>query len=92
MAAGSFQPRTEDELHRSDLTASVLASLHLSNEALVMDENVTHTEDNPQPCAAMTSSHLNQSQQEAGPAPPAYQGKITMLLQAFILFTNSLKL
>ncbi|XP_037530439.1 phosphatidylinositol 3-kinase regulatory subunit beta [Nematolebias whitei] len=34
---------------------------------------MTHTEDNPQPCPAMMSSHLNQSQQEAGPAPPAYQ-------------------
>ncbi|XP_017269013.1 phosphatidylinositol 3-kinase regulatory subunit gamma isoform X2 [Kryptolebias marmoratus] len=73
MAADSFQRRTEDELHPGNPPTSMLASLHLRDEALVTDENMTHTEDNPEPCPAMTSSHLNQSQQEAGPAPPARQ-------------------
>ncbi|KAM4548837.1 phosphatidylinositol 3-kinase regulatory subunit gamma-like isoform 2-T2 [Odontesthes bonariensis] len=79
MAAESFQLWTEDELHPVDLPTSSLASLHLRDDAVVMNENTTHTEDNPEPYPifpVMMSSLLNQSHQKTDmsvasrPEPP----------------------
>ncbi|KAM7388030.1 hypothetical protein PAMP_024231 [Pampus punctatissimus] len=62
-----FHVWTEDnELQPADFPTSSLASLHLMEEALVINENTNHMGDNPEPhsvCPLMTSSPLNQSQQ-----------------------------
>nr|XP_015826332.2 phosphatidylinositol 3-kinase regulatory subunit gamma [Nothobranchius furzeri]XP_015826333.2 phosphatidylinositol 3-kinase regulatory subunit gamma [Nothobranchius furzeri] len=73
MAAEGFQPWTEEDLKPGDLPTSLLASLHLGNEEMVMDENAANTEDNPESSPEMMSSSLNKSQQQHPPAPPAHQ-------------------
>ncbi|XP_035807910.2 phosphatidylinositol 3-kinase regulatory subunit gamma-like isoform X2 [Amphiprion ocellaris] len=80
MAAESFQLWTEDnELQPADLPMSLLASLHLRDEAVVINENTNHMGDNPEPhpvFPVMMSSLLNQSRQQADismssrPEPP----------------------
>ncbi|KAF3835278.1 hypothetical protein F7725_027836 [Dissostichus mawsoni] len=84
MAEEGFQLRTlnsaeDTELQPADFTTSSLASLHLRDEAVV----INHMGDNPEPHSAlsvMMSSTLNQSQQQTdismatGPEPsPAVQ-------------------
>ncbi|XP_035509876.1 phosphatidylinositol 3-kinase regulatory subunit gamma-like isoform X1 [Morone saxatilis] len=60
--------RTEDnELQPADFPTSSLASLHLRDEAVVINENINHMVDNPEPHSVfpeMMSSLLNQSQQQ----------------------------
>ncbi|XP_051231973.1 phosphatidylinositol 3-kinase regulatory subunit beta-like isoform X1 [Dicentrarchus labrax] len=59
---------TEDnELQPADFPTSSLASLHLRDEAVVINENINHMVDNPEPHSVfpeMMSSLLNQSQQQ----------------------------
>lgn len=87
MADEGFRVWTEDiELQPADFPTSSLASLHLMDEAVVINENTNHMGDNPEPhsvCPLMMSSPLNQSQQLTDmsmairPEPsPADQGKI----------------
>lgn len=87
MADEGFHVWTEDiELQPADFPASSLASLHLMDEAVVINENTNQMGDNPEPhsvCPLMMSSPLNQSQQltdicmATSPEPsPADQGKI----------------
>lgn len=67
MADEGFRVWTEDiELQPADFPTSSLASLHLMDEAVVINENTNHMGDNPEPhsvCPLMMSSPLNQSQQ-----------------------------
>lgn len=90
MAAKSFHLWTEDELKPNDVLTSSLASLRLTDEAVVTSENTVHMVDNPKPDPTfpeMTSSLLHQSRQQSDisiatkPEPlPADQGKIKVLL------------
>ncbi|KAM4574070.1 phosphatidylinositol 3-kinase regulatory subunit gamma-like isoform 1-T3 [Fundulus diaphanus] len=78
MAAESFQLGTDDELR----AASSLASLHLRDGVGI--GNTIHMEDNPGPdpaLPAITSSPLNQSQQQADIAPPAHQVDVSEFLE-----------
>ncbi|XP_053178970.1 phosphatidylinositol 3-kinase regulatory subunit gamma-like [Scomber japonicus] len=67
MADEGFHVWTEDiELQPADFPTSSLASLHLMDEAVVINENTNQMGDNPEPhsvCPLMMSSPLNQSQQ-----------------------------
>ncbi|CAG5863940.1 unnamed protein product [Menidia menidia] len=68
MAANSFQLCTEEELRQIDPPLSSIESLHLRDEAVVMNENATRTGDNPDPypmAPVMMSSLLDQSHQKA---------------------------
>lgn len=87
MAEDGFQLRAEDnELQPADFLASSLASLHLRDEAVVINESTSHMVDNPEPHSVfpvMMSSLFNQSRQQTDistatrPEPsPAVQGKI----------------
>ncbi|KAF6734311.1 Phosphatidylinositol 3-kinase regulatory subunit beta [Oryzias melastigma] len=79
MAAKSFHLWTEEELKPSDVPTSSLASLQLTDEAVVMSENTVHMVDNPKPdpiFPEMTSPLLHQSRQQSDisiatkPEPP----------------------
>ncbi len=94
MAEEGFQLRAfdskdcaeDDELQPADSPTSALASLHLRDEAVVVNERTNHMVDNPEPHSVFTgmmSLPLNQSQQQTDismatrPEPsPAVQGKI----------------
>ncbi|XP_037626860.1 phosphatidylinositol 3-kinase regulatory subunit beta-like isoform X1 [Sebastes umbrosus] len=57
----------DDELQPADFPTSSLASLHLRDEAVVIDESTNHMGDNPElhsVFSVMTSSPLNQSRQQ----------------------------
>ncbi|XP_075944764.1 phosphatidylinositol 3-kinase regulatory subunit gamma-like isoform X2 [Anarhichas minor] len=86
MAEEGFQLRAlncaeDNELQQADFPTSSLASLHLRDEAVVINESTNHMGDNPEPhsVVSVTSSPLNQSQQQtdtsgARPEPsPAVQ-------------------
>lgn len=86
MAEEGFQLRAEDNgLQPADFPTSSLASLHLRDEAAVINESTNHMVDNPEPHSVlpvMMSSPLTQSRQETDismatrPEPsPAVQGK-----------------
>ncbi|XP_069558469.1 phosphatidylinositol 3-kinase regulatory subunit gamma-like isoform X1 [Brachyistius frenatus] len=69
MAAERFQLWTEDsELQPADFPTSSLASLHLRDEAAVVNENTNHMGDNLEPhpvFPVMMSSLLDQARQQA---------------------------
>lgn len=78
---------TEDnEVQPADFPSSSLASLHLRDEAVVIDESKNHMGDTTEPhsvCPVMRSSVCNQSQQQIDksldtrPVPsPAVQGEV----------------
>lgn len=93
MAEESFQLRPvnskdcaeDNELCPADFTLPSLASLHLRDKAVVINESTNHMGDNPEPPSVfpmMMSSTFNQSQEQAdismaiGPElSPADQGK-----------------
>ncbi|XP_019125387.1 phosphatidylinositol 3-kinase regulatory subunit gamma isoform X2 [Larimichthys crocea] len=68
MAEEGFQLRAEDNgLQPADFPTSSLASLHLRDEAAVINESTNHMVDNPEPHSVlpvMMSSPLTQSRQE----------------------------
>ncbi|XP_031715498.1 phosphatidylinositol 3-kinase regulatory subunit gamma-like isoform X1 [Anarrhichthys ocellatus] len=71
MAEEGFQLRAlncaeDNELQQADFPTSSLASLHLRDEAVVINESTNHMGDNPEPhsVVSVTSSPLNQSQQQ----------------------------
>lgn len=86
MAEEGFQLRAEDELQSADFPASSLASLHLRDEATVINQSTKHMVDNPEPHSVfpvMMSSPLTQSEQQADistasrPEPsPTARGKV----------------
>ena len=90
MADEGFRLAEDDELQ---ITSS-LASLHLRDEAAAIDESDDHMGNNPEPrsvFSAVTSSPLNQSQQQTDismatrPEPsPAAQGKTDGALRYFL--------
>ncbi|XP_049444951.1 phosphatidylinositol 3-kinase regulatory subunit gamma-like [Epinephelus fuscoguttatus] len=73
MAEEGFQLRALDcaedkELQPADFPTSSLASLHLRDEAVVINESTNHMGDNPEPhsvFSVMMSSPLNQSRQQS---------------------------
>ncbi|XP_042338700.1 phosphatidylinositol 3-kinase regulatory subunit gamma-like [Plectropomus leopardus] len=81
----------DDELQPADFPMSSLASLHLRDEAVVINKSTNHMEDNPEPHSVfpvMMSSSLNQSRQQTDismatrPEPsPAVPGKIKEFLE-----------
>lgn len=87
---GAFGSAEDDELQ---ITSS-LASLHLRDEAVAINESANHMGDNPEPhsvFSVMTSSPLNQSRQQTDismatrPEPsPAVQGKTKGALRYFL--------
>ncbi|XP_070816941.1 phosphatidylinositol 3-kinase regulatory subunit gamma-like [Chaetodon trifascialis] len=68
MAEEGFQLRAEDnELQVADFPTSSLASLHLRDEAVVINESTNHMVDNPEPHSVfpvMMSTLFNQSRQQ----------------------------
>lgn len=91
MAEEGFQLRAfdcaeDDELQPADFPTSSLASLHLRDDAVVINTSTNHMVDNPEPhsvFAVMMSLPLNQSQQQGdismatrSEPSPAVQGKI----------------
>ncbi|KAK9519501.1 hypothetical protein VZT92_022227 [Zoarces viviparus] len=71
MAEEGFQLRAlncaeDNELQQADFPTSSLASLHLRDEAVVINESTNHMGDNPEPhsVVSVTSSPLNQLQQQ----------------------------
>lgn len=89
MAAENFHLWTkESKLQPADLPVSSLASLHLRDEAVVINENTNHMGDNPEPHRAypVMSSLLTQHRQQTEISmacrpelPPADQGKLKVL-------------
>lgn len=82
----SIDYMVDNDLQPPDFPTSSLASLHLRDEAVVINESNNHMGDNLEPhsvCPVMMSSLRNQSQQQIDksldtrPEPsPAVQGKI----------------
>ncbi|XP_041791174.1 phosphatidylinositol 3-kinase regulatory subunit gamma-like [Chelmon rostratus] len=100
MAEDGFQLRAEDnELQPADFLASSLASLHLRDEAVVINESTSHMVDNPEPHSVfpvMMSSLFNQSRQQTDistatrPEPsPAVQVDVAEFLEPEMGQNNS---